>query len=192
MVPGAPERLLVGLGNPGARYALTRHNLGFRVVELLARRWGAGAWHPACESLVVETQVAGLGVWLAKPQTYMNRSGSAARQLARQSGVEIGRIVVVHDDLDLPLGRLRIRVRGGHGGHNGLRSVIESLGTTEFVRLKLGIGRPPEGVGVVDHVLTPFLQQEEAALPEFLARAVEAVESIIVEGPEGAMNLFPA
>ncbi|MBE0616449.1 MAG: aminoacyl-tRNA hydrolase, partial [Proteobacteria bacterium] len=110
--------------------------------------------------------------------------------LVERSGVEIGRVVVVHDDLDLPLGCLRIRVRGGHGGHNGVRSVIESLGSGEFVRLKLGIGRPAEGESVVDHVLSPFRSQEEAVLSGFLDRAAAVAESIIVEGPARAMNRF--
>jgi len=194
--PGAvgetPEYLVVGLGNPGPRYAHSRHNIGFAVAERLARRWGAGPWRASCHSLVARTAVGDSSVWLARPHTYMNRSGIALRELVRQSGVEIGRIVVVHDDLDLPLGRLRIRVQGGHGGHNGMRSVLEVLGAAPFVRLRLGIGRPAEQVNVVDHVLAPFAPQEEAVLSGFLERAAETVESIIVEGPVRAMNLFPS
>lgn len=196
MQPGAvgetPEYLLVGLGNPGPRYARSRHNIGFVVAELLARRWGAGPWRASCHSLVAPATFGDNSIWLARPHTYMNRSGVALRELVRQSRVEIGRIMVVHDDLDLPLGRLRIRLRGGHGGHNGMRSVLEVLGAEPFVRLKLGIGRPAEQISVVDHVLASFTPQEEAVLSGLLERAAEAVESVIVEGPVRAMNLFPS
>ena len=187
-----PEYLVVGLGNPGPRYGPTRHNIGFLVAQHLAERWGAARWQACCHSLFTRSEVRDRRVWLARPHTFMNRSGAAVGALVERSGVEIGHVVVVHDDLDLPLGRLRIRARGGHGGHNGVRSVIESLGTGEFVRFRLGIGRPAEGVSVVDHVLAPFSEQEAAVLSGFLERAADAVESIIVEGPERAMNLFPS
>jgi PTH1 family peptidyl-tRNA hydrolase len=183
---------VVGLGNPGPRYGSTRHNLGFAVALHLAKRWCAEPWQAGCHSLLTAAQARGRRVWLARPQTFMNRSGTAVGELVAHSGVEIGRVVVVHDDLDLPLGRLRIRARGGHGGHNGVRSVLEALDSGEFVRLKLGIGRPAEGECVVDHVLSRFAPQEQAVLPGLLERAADAVESIIVEGPERAMNLFPS
>ena len=187
-----PDHLVVGLGNPGPRYGPTRHNVGSTLALRLALRWNAAPWWDCRHSLLACAEVRGQKVWLARPQIFMNRSGAAVGALVEHSGVELGRVVVVHDDLDLPLGRLRIRVRGGHGGHNGVRSVMEVLASQEFVRLKLGIGHPAEGVSVVDHVLSPFTQQEEAVLSGFLDRAVDATESIIIEGPEKAMNLFPS
>ena len=187
-----PDHLVVGLGNPGPHYGCTRHNIGFAVALCLAGRWGAAPWQARCHSLLASAEVQGKRVWLARPHTFMNRSGAAVAALVEHSGIEIGRVLVVHDDLDLPLGRLRIRVRGGHGGHNGVRSILEALASGEFVRLKLGIGRPAEDVSVVDHVLAPFSAQEEAVLSGFLDRAADAVESIIIEGPERAMNLFTA
>jgi PTH1 family peptidyl-tRNA hydrolase len=132
----------------------------------------------------------GREVLLAEPQTYMNRSGEALRELMEQAGVELERVLVVHDDLDLPFGRLRIRTAGGTGGHNGLRSILEALGTGEFLRLKVGIGRPEEPAGVVEHVLSPFSPGEKAELPAVIERAAQAVESIIVEGPSRAMHRY--
>ena len=184
--------ILVGLGNPGPDYADTRHNLGFLLAERLARRWGGSPWRRSMAGLVAVGRVGDAGVLLLKPLTYMNRSGEAVGPVVEQTGLELGRVVVVHDDLDLPFGRLRTRARGGHGGHNGVRSVIEALGTGEFVRLKLGIGRPADGGDVVDHVLSPFSAEEEAVLSGFLERAAEAAESIILEGPDRAVNLFPS
>ncbi|HSH69701.1 MAG TPA: aminoacyl-tRNA hydrolase [Deferrisomatales bacterium] len=187
-----PDHLVVGLGNPGPRYGSTRHNIGFAVALRLAGQWRAEPWQARCHSLLATAEVRGRRVWLACPQTFMNRSGAAVAALVEHSGIEIGRVVVVHDDLDLPLGRLRIRVRGGHGGHNGVRSILDVFPSGEFVRLRLGIGRPAEGESVVDHVLSPFLPEEKAVLSGFLERAADAVESIIVEGPARAMNLFPS
>lgn len=189
---GRPHWLVVGLGNPGPRYASTRHNVGFGVVRLLAERWGDAPWEACCGSLLTPVRVRGRSVWLACPQTFMNRSGCAVAPLREESGLELAQLVVVHDDLDLPLGRLRIRTRGGHGGHNGIRSIVECLGSGDFVRLKLGIGRPAEGVSVVDHVLSPFTTPEQAVLSGLLERAADIVESIVVEGPEGAMKLLPS
>ena len=190
--PSGPGHLLVGLGNPGPAYAATRHNLGYAVADRLAHRWQAGAWQREDAKLTTTVRVAGAVVLLVKPVTFMNRSGDAVGPLVAQTGLELGRVVVVHDDLDLPFGRLRIRLRGGHGGHNGVRSVIEALASREFVRLRLGIGRPAEADNVVDHVLSRFSSNEESVLSDFLERAADAAESIIVEGPERAMNLFPS
>jgi len=188
--PPAPEWLVVGLGNPGARYVGTRHNLGFLVVEQLARRWRAGPWEPRCQSLVAQARLGKESILLAKPQTFMNRSGQALRELIQWTELPPDRLLVVHDDLDLPLGLLRIRVGGGAGGHNGIRSAVECLGTEGFLRLKGGIGRPEDSREIVDFVLSPFTSGEQEVLPALLGRAVDAVESIIVEGPSKAMNRF--
>jgi PTH1 family peptidyl-tRNA hydrolase len=182
---------VVGLGNPGPRYEATRHNMGFLVVDRLASRGGdAGPWRQTCGSVAAEASCGGEPVLLAKPQTFMNRSGEALRALAERTGLEPDRILVVHDDLDLPFGRLRVRIGGGAGGHNGIRSAVESLGTGEFIRLKVGIGRPEPGGDVVEFVLSPFAPEEQAELPDLLGRAADVLGSIIVEGPLRAMNRF--
>lgn len=134
--------------------------------------------------------MVGAAVALARPQTYMNRSGLAVRLLLEAAGAAVSELLVIHDDIDLPFGRLRVRPGGGHGGHNGLRSILESLGTGDFPRLKIGIGRPEEGVDVVDHVLSSFRPEEEADLPALLCAAADAAESILLEGPLLAMNRF--
>ena len=183
---------MVGLGNPGPEYAETRHNVGFRVVEILSARWRTGPWRELCDCLVSAKVGGDPSAVLAKPQTFMNRSGPALAALLRRSEVELSSVLVIHDDLDLPFGIVRIRLGGGHGGHNGLRSIVSSLGSGEFLRLKIGIGRPPSRKDVVDHVLSPFSPEEAAELLAVLDRAADAVEAIRVEGPLKAMNRFHA
>jgi peptidyl-tRNA hydrolase, PTH1 family len=187
--PG-PAWLVVGLGNPGSRYAPTRHNVGFAVAERLADRWRAGPWREECRSRVAEGRFAGLLVLLAEPQTYMNRSGEALRALVERAALPPERVLVIHDDLDLPFRRLRIRTGGGAGGHKGIRSILEELGSEAFLRLKIGIGRPEEPGEGADYVLSPFSGEERDVLPDLLERAAEAVESVIVEGPSRAMNRY--
>lgn len=181
---------MVGLGNPGPEYAGTRHNVGFRVVDLLRERWAAEPWRELAGSRVSCGAYKGQDVVLAEPQTFMNRSGPAVMDLVGRWSVELSSTLVVHDDLDLPFGALRIRTRGGHGGHNGLRSILESIGSGAFLRLKVGIGHPLSRADVVDHVLSPFGPEETEALPEVLTRAAEAAEAILAEGPLKAMNHF--
>lgn len=185
-----PAWLVVGLGNPGPRYDGTRHNAGFLVVDRVAERWRAEPWRDACRSRVARARGGDHPVLLAQPQTFMNRSGAALRVLVERTGLPPGRVLVIHDDLDLPFGRLRIRVGGGAGGHNGIRSILEELGTGDFVRLKLGIDRPTGKGDGADYVLSPFSPDEQAVLDPLLGRAADAVESIIVEGPSRAMNRF--
>ena len=182
--------LVVGLGNPGPEYEATRHNIGFQVVDEVAGRVRVGRWRDACRARVAEGRWAGTSVWLAKPQTYMNRSGEAVGRLLDKLGVEPDRLVVVHDDLDLPFGAIRIRVKGGHGGHNGIRSILTVLGTGEFIRVKVGIGRPEGKGGVVDYVLSPFTADEAVEIPAIRERAADAVCHIVGEGPVRAMNRF--
>ena len=185
------DRLVVGLGNPGRKYARTRHNLGFRVVDRFAGRLGVAEWREAAFSQVSGARLEGVRLLLAKPQTFMNRCGDALVPLLRHAGVGLDRTVVIHDDLDLPLGRLRIRERGGHGGHNGVRSLLEAAGTGEFARVRIGIGRPEGGGDVIPYVLGPFAAEEEQALAEVLERATEALACVLTEGPDRAMNRFP-
>lgn len=183
-------RIIVGLGNPGAKYDGTRHNIGFAVVDALAAKCRAKVSKRACKALVGTCRAAGEEVRLAKPQTFMNLSGESVAGLLREAKAGLSDLVVIHDDLDLPLGRIRIRKSGGDGGHNGVSSVMAELGTGAFVRVKVGIGRPPEGVDPAEYVLTVFGRDEIEAAREAAGRAVDAVFSIIVEGPDKAMNRF--
>jgi PTH1 family peptidyl-tRNA hydrolase len=183
-------RLIVGLGNPGAEYAWTPHNLGFLVVDELADRAGARVERPEAKSFIGRARLAGQEVLLAKPQTYMNASGMAVRELAGRFEFDTARTIVVVDDVALPWGSLRIRERGSAGGHNGLKSIIGALGSDEFIRIRLGI-QPEHPVGDLgDYVLRPMrkAQLEEAA--EMVARAADAVEAILNEGPGRAMSRF--
>jgi PTH1 family peptidyl-tRNA hydrolase len=184
-------KLVVGLGNPGARYAATRHNVGFRVVEAFAaahriRLQSAG------DLAVGRGALAGEELWVAEPLGYMNRSGSAVRGLLEETSGEPGALLVVYDDLDLPLGQLRFKRAGGHGGHNGVRSIIEALGTDSFLRLKVGIGRPPVGRDPVEYVLEPFSAQEGAVMVPAVERARDAITVALTEGVDVAMNRFHA
>ena len=185
-----PGYVVVGLGNPGVQYAHTRHNMGFLVLDRLAARAGVRKWGEAALARVAEAEVEDVPVVLAKPQTYMNRSGASVVRLVERYGVPLERLVVVHDDLDLPFGVLRIRTRGGHGGHNGLRSILQALGSGEFVRVKVGIGRPAGKGDVVDYVLGPFDPDQAAEVPAVVERAAEAVTHVVLEGPIKAMNRF--
>jgi PTH1 family peptidyl-tRNA hydrolase len=181
--------LIVGLGNPGRRYRGTRHNIGQAVVEHLAGRLGVPL---SDEGWVREarSRVAGKTVILAVPVTYMNVSGQAVRELLRRHRGRPEDLLVVHDDMDLPLGRVRLRPGGGAGGHNGVRSLIEELGTDRFPRLRIGIGRPPEGVDPVEFVLARFRDEERPMVDEMIGRAAEAALTAASRGLEAAMNRF--
>lgn len=178
---------MVGLGNPGRRYRGTRHNVGFRVVELLARRWGV-SFQKEEKVEAAQARVAGQTVLLAKPLTYMNLSGQAVAELVRRWGIAPAQVLVVYDDMDLPTGTLRVRARGSAGGHRGMASVLEALGTLEVPRVRVGIGRPE--VDAVDHVLSRFSPEEEPVVAEAVERAAEAVETVLSEGMERAMDRF--
>lgn len=182
-------KLIVGLGNPGRRYERTRHNIGFWVVDRLATRYRIEVDKRLCNALVGEGFEDGERIVLVKPQTLMNRSGIAVKALLGeyQGGAED--LLVVYDDLDLPLGRLRVRVRGSAAGHRGILSILENVSTVSFVRVRVGIGRPPEGMEAADYVLSPFEVEEAAEVDRVLGRAVEAVDCILREGPKRAMEL---
>ncbi|MBI5443391.1 MAG: aminoacyl-tRNA hydrolase [Deltaproteobacteria bacterium] len=185
-------RLVVGLGNPGPRYAETRHNVGFRTADELARRSGRTGWRAVAGSSAVEAELGSAAVLIAKPQTFMNRSGRAVAELLGLQGLEPSEMIVIHDDLDLPFGRIRLRPGGGHGGHNGLRSIVETLGTGDFARVKIGIGRPERREDVVEYVLSRFDSEQERVLGEVVERAASAVEAVLREGIGPAMNQFNA
>jgi PTH1 family peptidyl-tRNA hydrolase len=190
----AKPKLVVGLGNPGKEYERTRHNIGFAVLDCLAEKLDCSfrrKWRFSAE--VAEGAVGDAGkVVLAKPRTYMNRSGSAVSALLRWLKVEPAQLLVVVDDADLPLGQIRLRASGGSGGHNGLRSIIEALGgNEEFARLRVGIGRSaPAGADITGHVLGRFTPQERELEEQAVATAVEAMECCVRDGLTEAMNRF--
>lgn len=178
---------VVGLGNPGPEYAHTRHNVGFMVVERLARRWGAALSRDADgRARRGQATCAGGPVRLVEPLTYMNRSGEVLDVASDPTAV-----IAVFDDLDLPAGRLRIRLRGGTGGHRGVASLVDRLGDG-FVRLRIGVGRPPAGVDAASYVLEPLPDDAARVLDDACERACEAIELIITEGAGVAMNRFNA
>ncbi len=184
--------LVVGLGNPGEEYRQTRHNFGFLVLDKLASEMAITCRElPALQAEVASGDFAGHVLYLAKPQTFMNLSGRAVASLARffRLGTP-AQVIVLHDDLDLPLGRLRIKRGGGHGGHKGVRSVIESLGTDGFLRVRLGIGREERPADVVHYVLSPFAPAELERVEEVASRGREAVKTIVAAGVEQAMNEY--
>ena len=187
---GGRTLVVVGLGNPGPKYAGTRHNMGFLVVDELARRTGAPASKRRMQAEISETRLDGQRLVLAMPQTYMNDSGRAVREIVRWYKVPLEDLLVVIDDLDLPFGQLRLRARGSAGGHNGLKSILQLLGTQEVPRLRVGIGRG--GNHAVAHVLSRFSPEEQAALPEVVARAADAVELWARRGIGEAMNTVNA
>jgi PTH1 family peptidyl-tRNA hydrolase len=190
---GTPADLLVvGLGNPGRDYAGTRHNAGADTVALLAERHGGKLKRGKERSLVTEVRIGDQRVALAFPQTYMNDSGLAVAALVRRFGVagQPERLVVVHDELDLPVGKLRVKVGGGLAGHNGLKSIVAHLHTDAFVRVRIGIGKPPGSKQGADHVLNRPGKAERTELAIVVQEAADAVEAILAEGPAAAMNRF--
>jgi PTH1 family peptidyl-tRNA hydrolase len=189
---GTPADLLVaGLGNPGAEYVGSRHNVGFEVVDVLVDRYGGRLRKGRERALVDEVRIAGRRVALAQPQTYMNLSGEAVAPLARRFGIaHPAHLVVVHDELDLPLGRMKVKVGGGLAGHNGLRSIKAHLHSDEFVRIRLGVGKPPSKEQGADHVLRRVGKAERKVLDEIVGLAADAVEVILAEGPEAAMTRY--
>ena len=182
--------LVVGLGNPGQRYAGTRHNAGFLVVDLLAERAGARFKAHKAHADVVEGRVGGVPSVLTKPRSYMNDSGGPVVNVARFYKIPVERIAVVHDDLDLPFGALRLKRGGGDGGHNGLRSLTAALGTKEYLRVRFGIGRPPGRQDPADFVLREFNAAERKELGYFVDRAADAVEALVRDGLDAAQNTY--
>lgn len=183
-------KLVVGLGNPGRKYQNSRHNLGFWTIDDIARENRISVKKKLCDALVAEWPSGGERTVMAKPQTYMNRSGESVSDLLRHFRAEPSDLIVIHDDLDLPFGRLRIRPRGGAAGHRGVLSVVQSLGTEEFYRVRIGIGRPPDGVDPTDFVLQSFTSDELDQLPGVVSRASQAVAFLLREGGPRAMEQY--
>lgn len=181
---------MVGLGNPGSEYARTRHNVGAEVVELLAKRHGAKLRRGKERALVDEIRIEAQRVALAIPLTYMNDSGDAVRLLAHRYGVEPGQIVIVHDELDLPVAALKLKAGGGLAGHNGLRSVKAHLHTDEFLRIRIGVSKPDSKERGIDHVLNKFAKAERTEIDVTIQSAADAVEAIATHGMNAAMNTY--
>lgn len=189
----ADPLLVVGLGNPGPNYAKTRHNVGFMVADILADRLGDGfKVHKKSGAEVATGRLAGRSVVLAKPRVYMNESGRQVGPLAKFYSVSPADIVVIHDELDIDFGRIRLKRGGGEGGHNGLRSVASALGTKDFQRVRIGIGRPPGRQDPATYVLQPFSTGERDEVPTICEQAADATELLIAEGLEPAQNTVHA
>ncbi len=190
--------LVVGLGNPGPRYAGNRHNVGQMVLDLLAERAGARfARHPRAQAVVAETRlgvlpggVPGPRAVLAKPSTFMNVSGGPVSGLARYYGVDAAQVLVVHDEVDIPFDSIKLKTGGGEGGHNGLRDITKALGTKDYVRVRVGVGRPPGRMDTADYVLKDFSPTERKELPLLLEDAADAVEMVLGEGLLAAQGKF--
>jgi PTH1 family peptidyl-tRNA hydrolase len=188
--------LIAGLGNPGPDYAAHRHNAGFMVADLLAARWGDGpsAFRNKFSSELLQLDWRGQRIALQKPLEYMNLSGGPVQRALAFFRIPPANLIVIHDEIDLPFLRLRVKQGGGHGGHNGLRSISQAIGP-DYLRLRVGVGRPGGGSGagkerVTGHVLGPFSRADQTELPAYLDRAADAVEAILLHGIEYAMNNF--
>ncbi len=184
------KQLVVGLGNPGAGYRNTRHNLGFAVVDELARRHGIDLKTKKFRAVYGSGTIGERSVLLSKPQTYMNRSGDSVGVMAGWFHIPPEQVLVVHDDLDLESGRLKLKAGGGHGGHNGVRDIMRAVGSAEFLRVRMGIGRPRAQSGSTDHVLSSFHPDEKAAVGGMVDRAADAVEMTLGEGIRASMNEY--
>jgi PTH1 family peptidyl-tRNA hydrolase len=183
-------KIIAGLGNPGVRYQWNRHNIGFRVIDQLALSHHIPIAQKRFKSLYGTGWIDSQKVVLVKPLTFMNLSGEAVRKAMDFFNVGMEDLIVTHDDLDLSFGRLRVKRRGGDGGHQGVRSIIEWMGENDFPRLKVGIGRPPAGIEAADYVLAPFNEIEKSELDEVLKRSAEALVVMMLEGVETAMNRY--
>ncbi len=184
--------LVVGLGNPGPEYVANRHNAGAMVAELVAARIGARFKRHRARADVAEGRLAGPQVTVAKPRAFMNLSGGPVAALRDFYKISPDRIVVVHDELDIPFGTLRVRLNGGDGGHNGLRSVTSALGTSDYYRVRFGIGRPPGQMDPASFVLRDFSPAERRELPLLIGLAADAVETLLQDGLIAAQNIFNA
>ena len=182
-------KLIVGLGNPGPQYQWTRHNAGFMVLDRLSHLAEIPVTKKGFSGLCGEGNWQGERLLLLKPLTYMNLSGRSVAEAVRFHKISLEEVIVIHDDLDIPFGRVKLKKGGGHGGHNGLRSLLSELGSGDFTRIRMGIDRPSRG-DVVDYVLTPFSREETGRLPQLLDGAVDVLASLLVEGLAKTMSLY--
>ena len=187
---GPPPRLLVGLGNPGEEYARTRHNVGFRCIDRLADSHRISMSDRRATAVIGQGEIAGVAVALARPRTYVNRTGQAVRYLLDRFRASPADLLIIYDDMNVSLGKLRLRPDGSSGGHNGINSIIEATGTQAFPRLRIGIGAPGSTAEHVDYVLGSMTDEEEKTVREAVDRAAEAVAVALSEGIDAAMNRF--
>jgi len=183
-------RIVVGLGNPGPAYAISRHNFGFLAVDAFAERHGFSFTRQKFKAKIASGIVQGEPILLAKPQTFMNLSGDAVGPLVRFYDLPLSAVLIVYDDIDLPFGKIRLRSSGTHGGHRGMKSVIAALGTFEIPRLRLGIREETAAGNLRDYVLQPFSVEERAELPQLLEKASRAIEAVLLEPFERVMNQY--
>lgn len=182
--------LIVGLGNPGPRYTSTRHNVGFRLIDLLAKRAGIRLSERRAKAVLGRGRFAGHDVVLAKPRTFMNNSGEGIEYLMARFGGAPSGLLVVYDEMALPIGRIRLRASGSHAGHNGIRSIISAVHTEEFPRLRIGVGAPSQGGDSIPHVLGRFSKEEEPVIAQAVQDAAAAVECMLEESIDVAMNRY--
>ncbi|KAB2953035.1 aminoacyl-tRNA hydrolase [Heliorestis acidaminivorans] len=183
-------KAIIGLGNPGREYEKTRHNIGFMVLDEIVSQWGDGKYTSKFQGAFAEARLGSDKVLLLKPQTYMNLSGQAVGALVNFYKIDLQDLLVIYDDLDLDLGRLRLRSRGSSGGHNGIKSIISQLGSDSFPRLKMGIGRPPAGRSAASYVLESFATADADSLEKMIDEACKATALWVAEGTTAAMNQF--
>ena len=183
-------KIFVGLGNPTAEYAATKHNVGFMLADLLADKISADNWREKFNALIAESFFEGEKILIVKPQTFMNLSGEAVAPIMNFYKIDVQNLVVAHDDMDLPLGMIRLRPKGSGGGHHGIESIIRHIGTQNFPRVRIGVGRPPQNWSVNHHVLSPFTQEDADKISAALEELVPAVLCIFSEGINNAMNKF--
>jgi len=182
--------LIVGLGNPGRRYKNTRHNIGFMVLEKLAASWDVDLKQKSFDALWNRGKIAGKNVILAMPQTYMNLSGNAVKKLLAYFKGDVNQLIVIHDDLDLPYGTVRLKTGGGNAGHKGLISISTCLGSGDFMRVRLGIGKPADKSDTEEYVLRPFNKEEVSVLPEIIQSAADAATEIVLADIQTAMMKY--
>jgi peptidyl-tRNA hydrolase, PTH1 family len=189
-MPQSLVKLFVGLGNPGKEYAITRHNAGFMVVDKLAEAFRISLDKNKFDVIYGKGKIQGNDIMLAKPQAFMNRSGSPVQKLAGFYRISCEEMLIIHDDIDLAFGRIKVKEKGGDGGHKGIRSIKDAFGGGNFTRLRIGIGRSEAGADVVDHVLGRFNPEEKALLDKIIATAMDAALTILCESAKEGMNRF--
>ena len=181
-------KIIIGLGNPGRKYERTRHNAGFLAVDQIARDLRFSLSQEKYHAFIGKCRIGDEDALVAKPQTFTNESGRSVGAVLRYTYAKPADLIVVHDELDIPLGTVRVKTGGGHGGHNGLRSIIEHIGTPDFIRIRVGVGRPAPGRDAADYVLSPFTAEERQAADEAVVKAADAVKAVIRDGLTKAMN----
>jgi PTH1 family peptidyl-tRNA hydrolase len=189
-MPAGKLYFVVGLGNPGEKYQGTRHNIGFAVIDAVSSTYGIKLDKRKFDAVYGKGRVKDKDVILAKPQSYMNRSGIPIQRLLTYYKISFQDMLVIHDDIDLTFGRIKIKVKGGHGGHNGVRSIMDACGNDEFTRVRMGIGRSEKGAGVTNHVLGRFQKSDEDRLDQIVVRSRDAVVTILCEGTKEGMNRY--